>query len=40
MVDTGKGIVKGTEYTAKEGERVTVHYTEAGGRDAATLKRI
>jgi hypothetical protein len=41
VVDTGKGIVKGTEYTAKEGERVTVHYTEAGGRKVERLlKRI
>ncbi len=41
VVDTGKGVVKGTEYTAKEGERVTVHYTEAGGRKIAhLLKRI
>ncbi len=37
MVDTGKGVVKGTEYTAKEGEHVTVHYTEAGGRKVAHL---
>lgn len=41
VVDTGKGVVKGTEYTAKEGERVTVHYTEAGGRKVVhPLKRV
>jgi hypothetical protein len=40
-VDTGKGVVKCTEYTAKEGEHVTVHYTEVGGRKVAHLvKRI
>jgi len=36
-VDTGKGVVKGTEYVAKEGEHVTVHYTEAGGRKVVHL---
>jgi hypothetical protein len=41
MVDTGKGVVKGTEYTAKEGDRVTVHYTEEGGKKIAhLLKRL
>lgn len=38
-VDTGKGVVKCTEYTAKEGEHVTVHYTEVGGRKVAHLVR-
>lgn len=37
LVDTGKGVVKGTEYAAREGERVTVHYTEAGGRKVVHL---
>ncbi|MGH9799550.1 MAG: hypothetical protein ACREEM_55040 [Blastocatellia bacterium] len=36
-VDTGKGVVKGTEYVAKEGEHVTVHYTVVGGRKVAHL---
>ncbi|HEU0178004.1 MAG TPA: hypothetical protein VFV58_27385 [Blastocatellia bacterium] len=41
VIDTGKGVVKGSEYTAKEGERVTVHYTEAGSRKVwGLLKRI
>lgn len=41
MVDTGKGVVKGTEYTAREGERVTAHYSEAGGRKFVhLLKRV
>jgi hypothetical protein len=41
VVDTGKGVVKGTEYTAREGERVTVHYAEAGGRKVVhLLKRV
>lgn len=31
-VDTGHGLAKGTEYTAKEGEKVTVHYTEDAGK--------
>ncbi|MFZ3210636.1 MAG: hypothetical protein WA188_03910 [Terriglobales bacterium] len=34
-VDTEHGVVKGTEYTAKKGEKVTVHYTEEGGRKVA-----
>src|SRR5215475_1306100 len=41
VIDTGKGIVKGSEYTAKEGGRVTAHYSEAGGRKVwGLLKRI
>ena len=41
VIDTGKGVVKGSEYTAKEGERVTVHYTEAGSRKVwGLLKRL
>jgi hypothetical protein len=34
-VDTEHGVVKGTEYTAKEGEKVTVHYTEDAGKKIA-----
>jgi hypothetical protein len=34
-VDTEHGVVKGTEYTAKEGEKVTVHYTEDAGKKVA-----
>lgn len=41
VVDTGKGIARGTKYVAKEGEHITVHYTEVGGRKVAHLvKRI
>lgn len=40
-IDSGKGVMKGTEYVAKKGERVTVHYTEAGGHKAVhLLKRL
>ena len=34
-VDTEHGSVKGTEFTAKKGEKVTVHYTEEGGKKIA-----
>lgn len=34
-VETGHGIMRGTEYTAKEGEKVTVHYTEEAGQKIA-----
>ena len=34
-VDTEHGVVKGTEYTAKEGEKVSVHYTEEAGKKVA-----
>lgn len=34
-VDTEHGAVKGTEFTAKKGEKVTVHYTEEGGKKVA-----
>jgi hypothetical protein len=34
-VDTENGVVKGTEYTAKEGEKVSVHYTEEAGKKIA-----
>jgi len=36
-VDTEHGVVKGTEYTAKKGEKVTVHYTEEAGKKVAHL---
>ncbi len=31
-VDTEHGIVKGSEYAGKKGEKVTVHYTEEAGK--------
>ncbi len=34
-VDTEHGVVKGSEYAAKEGEKVTVHYTEEAGSKVA-----
>ena len=34
-VDTEQGVVKGTEYTAKKGEKVSVHYTEEAGKKVA-----
>jgi len=34
-VDTEHGVVKGTEYTAKKGEKVSVHYTEEAGKKVA-----
>ena len=34
-VDTQHGIVKGSEYAAKKGEKVTVHYTEEAGNKVA-----
>ena len=37
VVDTGKGIAKGTTYVAKEGTHVIVHYTEVGGRKVGHL---
>ena len=40
-VDSEHGVVKGTEYTAKEGEKVTVHYTEEAGKKVAHfIKRL
>jgi hypothetical protein len=38
-VDSGKGAVKGTEYVAKNGEKVTVHYTEEAGKKVAHFVR-
>ncbi|HEX8289081.1 MAG TPA: hypothetical protein VF556_13850 [Pyrinomonadaceae bacterium] len=41
-VDTGKGIADAAEYTAKEtvnGTKVSVHYTEEGGRKVAHFIR-
>lgn len=34
-VDTEHGVVKGSEYAAKKGEKVTVHYTEEAGSKVA-----
>jgi hypothetical protein len=34
-VDSEHGVVKGTEYAAKNGEKVTVHYTEDAGKKVA-----
>jgi hypothetical protein len=34
-VDTVHGVVKGSEYSAKEGEKITVHYTEDAGKKIA-----
>ena len=31
-VDTEHGVVKGTEYAAKEGDKVVVHYSEDAGK--------
>jgi hypothetical protein len=31
-VDTEHGVVRGTDYAAKEGDKVVVHYTEDGGK--------
>jgi len=36
-VDTEHGVVKGVETSTKEGEHVTVHYTESAGRKVAHL---
>lgn len=36
-VDTEHGVVKGTEYTAKKGEKVTVHYSEEAGKKVVHL---
>ena len=30
VVETDRGVVRGTRYLAKEGDKVAVHYTEAG----------
>lgn len=34
-IDTEHGVVDGTKYVAKEGEKVTVHYTESAGKKVA-----
>jgi len=40
-VDSAHGVVKGTEYTAKEGEKVSVHYSEEAGKKVAHfIKRM
>jgi hypothetical protein len=31
-IDTGHGVVKGSQYVAKEGDKVVVHYTEDAGK--------
>jgi hypothetical protein len=31
VVETNHGVVRGTRYIAKEGDKVVVHYTESGG---------
>ncbi len=36
-IEAGHGIVKGSEWTAKEGDKVTVHYTEEGGKKLVHL---
>jgi hypothetical protein len=38
-VDTEHGVVKGFENVTKEGERVTVHYTDEAGKKVAHLIR-
>ena len=38
-VDTEKGVVKGTDYTAKEGDKVVVHYSEDAGNKVAHFFR-
>lgn len=34
-VDSEQGVVRGTEYAAEKGEKVTVHYTEEAGKKVA-----
>jgi hypothetical protein len=36
-VDAGHGVVKSSEWTAKEGDHVVVHYTEEGGKKVVHL---
>jgi hypothetical protein len=36
-VDTGHGVVHGSEYAAKKGEKVAVHYTDEAGQKVARL---
>jgi hypothetical protein len=31
-IDTGHGVVKSSQYAAKEGDKVVVHYTEDAGK--------
>ena len=38
-IDTEHGVVKGTELVAKDGEKVTVHYSEDGGKKFIHLLR-
>jgi arginine repressor len=34
-IETGRGVVKGSEHAAEKGEKVTVHYTEEAGHKVA-----
>ncbi len=36
-VDTGHGVVHGSEYAAKKGEKVAVHYTDEAGQKVVRL---
>jgi hypothetical protein len=38
-IDTEHGVVKGSEWSAKEGDKVTVHYTEDAGKKVVHLFR-
>jgi hypothetical protein len=39
VVETDHGVVRGTHFIAKEGDKVVVHYTEAGGSKVIHLFR-
>jgi hypothetical protein len=39
VIDSEHGVVKGFEQTVKEGDQVTVHYTDDAGRKVAHLIR-
>ena len=39
VVETDHGVVRGTRYVAKEGDKVTVHYSEDAGKRAIHLLR-
>jgi hypothetical protein len=38
-VDTEHGVVKGSDYTAKEGDNVVIHYTEDAGKKVVRFFR-
>ncbi len=38
-IDTERGVVKGSELAAKNGEKVTVHYSEDAGEKLVHLLR-